>query len=122
MATKNERFKDSFELWPKYYQAYTDFVQWVETGVLAAANLSTKWQKYTQSYAEFAVEATQRMTEQSMAYWELMDQIATDTIKKAQVVNAKEQKAALDAAETFQEQAQTTSERVMKLFSTISAN
>ena len=80
------------------------------------------WQKYSDAYTRFAVEATQRTLAQSLALREQFDNIVADSFKWAQALNAREQEIALNAIESFQAQAQTATERLTRLFNTNSQN
>jgi hypothetical protein len=75
------------------------------------------WKKYTQSYADFAMEAMQEAVEQGANIREQMDKAMADAFKKAQELSEKEQDMLMEMTEKFQEQFRTASERVSKIYS-----
>jgi hypothetical protein len=78
------------------------------------------WREFTQTYANFILQATQETLRQSLAFRENMDKILTDNFKKAHHLNLEERQFVVDAAELFQTQAQAGSEYTAKLFTTTS--
>jgi len=80
------------------------------------------WQEYAQAYSDFVIEATQKTLAQSLAFRERLDAVIAEGLEKAQALDAKEQAIALDAAEALQAQVKSASERVSKMFETVSSN
>jgi len=79
------------------------------------------WQAYTESYADFLVDATQQTVAQSLAFRQRMDHLMADTVKKSQALAAQERGVALDLATTFNVQTQVAVEQAAEIFKTVSA-
>lgn len=75
------------------------------------------YQQYSQAYLDFTLGAFEQSSAQLVAFYERVNQVAQGNFKKAQELIIAEQTFALDAAESFYSQAQTTSDRFAKLFS-----
>ncbi len=76
------------------------------------------WQEYAQSYTDLVVEATQRTVDSTLAFRQRLGQVVADATKKAQDLSAQEQEIWLGAAEAFQAQAQSATERIAQLYKT----
>ena len=74
------------------------------------------WKKYTQSYADLALEAMQESVQQGMNMREQMEKGMIDAFKQAQELSEKEQEMLLEVTEKFQEQVKTATERLGKLY------
>jgi hypothetical protein len=74
------------------------------------------WQEYTQAYTDFVLDATQQNFQQSQQLRQRIDAVVAEMVKQAQTLNAQEQEIALQAAETFQAQAQAAAERLGKAY------
>ena len=72
------------------------------------------WQKYAQAYNNFALEAGQKMVDQSLATRQQWLDLAEENMKKVQETVTAEQTLVNDWAETYQEQAQATADRWAK--------
>lgn len=79
------------------------------------------WQKYAQAYTDFVIESTQQALGQSLSFRERLDKVVGEAAKKAQALGAQEQELALGMAEAFQAQAQAASERLSKFWTTPAA-
>ncbi len=75
------------------------------------------WKRYTQTYADLALETMQETIEAGMTMREQMDKVMVEAFKKAQDLSAQEQEMLLEVTEKFQEQVKTASERLGKLYS-----
>ncbi len=80
------------------------------------------WQGYTQAYADFVVETTQKALEQSLALRQQLDQVVADALEKAQELSVQEQKMALVAVDAFQAQVQTAAKHFEKWLTAGTAN
>jgi dGTP triphosphohydrolase len=78
------------------------------------------WQGFTQAYINFVLEATRQTTGQSLAFRESLDKIVADNFKKAQALSLEERQLAVDATEFWQVQAQAASDYAAKIFTTSS--
>jgi hypothetical protein len=78
------------------------------------------WQDFSQSYANFVLEATQQNLAQSLAFRESLDKIMVDNLKKAQALSVEERELFVDATGLFQTQAQAVSEYAANWFATTS--
>jgi hypothetical protein len=76
------------------------------------------WKKYTQSYADLALEAMQESIQQGMSMREQMDQVMVEALKKAQELSQQEQEMLLEVTEKFQEQVKAATEQFGKMSST----
>ena len=74
------------------------------------------WQNFNKSYLELMFHASQQGWDESLALQERLSKVSEANWKKAQEVWQAEQKRAVKAAESFQAQAQATSEQMFKLF------
>jgi hypothetical protein len=105
------------------------------------------WQTSFQAYADFMVQSTERVVDQSIDFRGRMDKVIEDSFKKNQDLVTAERQILLDVAEVYQAQAQSAgayaakflttaskmmtttalfsdwaAERVAKMFTSISAN
>ena len=80
------------------------------------------WQKYTQAYVDFFLNATRQTVEQAFAFRESFDKIVVDSLKRNQALSEAEQGVAVDLVESFQTQYKATSEQAIKAFKTLSLN
>ncbi len=78
------------------------------------------WQSNAQVYADFMVQASQRVLDQSLDLRGRMDQVTTDGFKKNQGLITQERQVMLDAAEMYQAQAQSAGEYAAKFLTTTS--
>ena len=74
------------------------------------------WKKYTQSYADLALEAMKESVQQGMDMREQVEQVMVDAFKQAQELSEKEQEMLLEVTEKFQEQVKSATERLGKLY------
>lgn len=79
------------------------------------------WQGFTQSYADFMLDATKETVEQSLNYRKAFDQLVVDTIGKTQTLGAQERGVALDLATTYNTNAQIAAEHAAELFKAVSS-
>jgi hypothetical protein len=79
------------------------------------------WQGFTQSYADFMLDATQQSVEQSLNYRKAFDELVVDTIGKTQALGAQERGVALDLATTYSTNAQIAAEQAAELFKAVSS-
>lgn len=82
-------------------------------------NLDT-WKDLTESYASLMVEVSQWYFGQAMMTRQSCDQIMADNLNKVKELSLEERQLALNTAEFFQSQIQTSSEYAAKLFTTAS--
>jgi hypothetical protein len=75
------------------------------------------WKKYTQTYADLALEAMQESIQQGINMREQMDKVMVDALKKAQELSEQEQEMLLEVTEKFQEQVKAATERLGKVSS-----
>ena len=78
------------------------------------------WQGFTQAYINFVLEATQQTMGQSLAFRASLDKVWADSFKKARVLSLEERQIVLDATDLVQAQSQATAEYVSRLFTTTS--
>lgn len=82
-------------------------------------NLDT-WKDLTEGYAHLMLEASQWYFGQSVTFRQSCDQIFADNLKKVKELSLEERQLALNTAEFFQSQIQTSSEYAAKMFTTTS--
>ena len=72
------------------------------------------WQKFAQSYNDFALEASQKVMDQSLAARKQWLELAEENMKKVQETVTAEQTMVNDWAETYQAQAKAAADRWAK--------
>ena len=75
-----------------------------------------------EGYANLMLEVSQWYFGQSVTFRQRYDQIMAENLKKVKELSLEERHLALNGAEFFQSQVQTSSEYAAKMFTTISAN
>jgi hypothetical protein len=75
------------------------------------------YQQYSQAYFDFALGAFEQSSAQWFGFYERFGELAKGNFKKGQELITVEQNFALNAVESFYNQAQTASDRFTKLFS-----
>lgn len=75
----------------------------------------TMWQSYTQSYADFVAEATQKTLDQSVAIRKQWLNLVENNMKKTQELVATEQSLLVNALESYQSQVKAASEQLSKI-------
>jgi hypothetical protein len=78
-------------------------------------NSFTMWQSYTQSYADFVTEATQKTLDQSLAMRKQWLKLVESNFKKTQEMVAAEQSLVVNALESYQSQVKAASEQLSKI-------
>lgn len=82
-------------------------------------NLDT-WKDLTEGYTHLILEVNQWYFGQSMTFRQSYNQMMADNLKKVKEVSLEDRELALNTAEFFQSQIQTSSEYAAKIFTTTS--
>lgn len=82
----------------------------------------TGWETYNQSFLDLFIKGLNQLLEQSLSLREQVDGLIEDNLKKVQEITIVEEEVFFEAAEEVQPRLQATSERVVKIFSSISTS
>jgi hypothetical protein len=85
-------------------------------------NSFSQWQDFAQAYAGFVGDATEQTLKASLTARERAGKLLGETFKQTQTLAAAEQEIILNAAETWQAQAQLANKRIARLFQAPPAN